>query len=366
MSNKTKFVSIIVPCRNEEKYIGKCLGSLLSQDYPKEKMEILFIDGMSEDKTREIVKKYIKKYSFISNAKREKQGPTKQVLIKLLDNFKKYTTSAFNLGIKEAKGEIIMFLGAHAGYERDYISKCVRYLKECGADNVGGVIQTLPSRNTLCAKAIALSLSHPFGVGGSYFRTMGGNKVLPSETRHGSYFRTGVKEPKEVDTVFGGCYKKEVFEKIGLFNENLIRSQDIEFNLRLKRAGGKILLVPDIVIYYYPKSNLKDFFFHNLKDGLWSIYPLKFVKIPFSFRHYIPLIFLLSLLITGLLGIFLPVFSPLFWLIIGLYLLLTFCFSIQISLQEKDIRFLLFMPLAFTARHIGYGLGSIWGLIKLI
>jgi len=112
MSNKTKFVSIIVPCRNEEKYIGKCLGSLLSQDYPKEKMEILFIDGMSEDKTREIVKKYIKKYSFISNAKREKQGPTKQVLIKLLDNFKKYTTSAFNLGIKEAKGEIIMFLGA--------------------------------------------------------------------------------------------------------------------------------------------------------------------------------------------------------------------------------------------------------------
>lgn len=331
MTINYSLVSIIIPCRNEEKYIGKCLDSIIQNQYPKDKLEVLVIDGNSEDKTREIVKNYTQGHSFI----------------KLLDNPKKFTPLALNIGVQAAKGEIIMRMDAHATYEKDYISKCLKYLQEYKVDNVGGVIKTLPGQETTWAKAIAISLSHLFGTGGSYFRT-------------------GAKESKEVDTVFGGCYKKEVFEKIGLFNENLIRSQDIEFNLRLKKAGGKILLVPDIVSYYYPKSNLKDFFWHNVKDGLWSIYPLKFVKVPFSFRHYIPLVFVLSLLITGLLGIFLPVFSQLFLFIIGLYVLLTFCFSIQISLREKDIRFLLFMPLAFVARHIGYGLGSMEGLIKLI
>ena len=205
---------------------------------------------------------------------------------------------------------------------------------------------TLPAKNTLVAKVIAISLSSRFGAA--------------------SDFRVGSNTVKEVDTVFGGCYKREVFDKIGLFNENLVRSQDMEFNLRLKRAGGKILLVPDIVSYYYPKSNLKDFFLHNIKDGIWAIYPLKFVKMPFKLRHYIPLIFVSGLLGTGLLAIFFPTFFWLFLIAVGLYFLANIYFSIQIIGKEKDIRFLFLMPLAFATRHIGYGLGSVWGLIKLI
>ncbi|HEC91836.1 MAG TPA: glycosyltransferase family 2 protein, partial [Candidatus Atribacteria bacterium] len=272
------FVSIIIPCRNEEKFIGRCLDSIIAQDYPKDKLEILVIDGMSEDGTREIIKNFQ-----ISNSNFQ---------IKLIDNPKKFTNFAFNIGIKTARGEIIMLMGAHARYERDYISKCVRYLRECNADNVGGIVIALPCKNTIGAKAIALSLSCRFGVGDAYYQTGYSGK------------------PRWVDTVFGGCYKREVFDRAGLFNENLIRSQDMEFNLRLKKSGGKILLVPDIVSYYYPKSNLKDFFIHNFEDGIWAIYPLKFVKVRFKLRHYIPFIFVLSLLGMGVFGIFFPFF---FW-----------------------------------------------------
>lgn len=315
--NNLSLVSIVIPCRNEEKYIEKRLDSLIAQDFPKEKMEVLVIDGMSEDRTREI----------ISNLKSQISNPP----IRLIDNLKKFTNFALNLGIKEAKGEILMLIGAHAGYEKDYVSKCVRCLKEYDADNVGGVMKTLPSENTLFAKAIAFSLSCPFGAGNAYYKS--------------GY--SG--QPKWVDTVFGGCYKREVFEKIGLFNENLVRSQDMEFNLRLKKAGGKILLVPNIVSYYYPKSNLKDFFLHNFEDGVWAIYPLKFVKAPLRLRHYIPLFFVLTLPLS-----------------IWPYILVSLFFSFKITLIKKDVRLFFVMPLVFSVRHFGYGLGSVWGLIKLI
>ena len=324
-------VSVIIPCRNERKFIGKCLSSIIAQNYLKGNLEILVVDGMSEDGTREILKKYQREHSFI----------------KVLDNPKKITPSALNIGIKNSEGEIIIRMDSHAVYRKDYISKCLKYLEKYKADNVGGAIKTLPVRNTLAAKAIAISLSHFFGAGGSYFRT-------------------GSRKARWVDTVFGGCYKKEVFKKIGLFNENLIRGQDIEFNLRLKRAGGKILLAPDIIAYYYPKSNLKDFFSYNFKCGKWAIYLSKFTNKPLHLRHYIPFIFIFSLIGTGLLGIFLLNFFWLFLLILGLYFLLSVYFSCKITVEKKDVRFLFLMPLTFAIRHIGYGLGSVWGLIKLL
>jgi len=330
--NNLPFVSIIIPCRNEERYIGRCLNSIVANDYPKDKMEILVMEGKSEDKTREIVEKYSPKCPFI----------------KILENPKKFTNFAFNIGIKEAKGEIIMVMGSHAIYEKDYISKCIKYLKEYNADSVGGITKILSSKDNLIGKAIALSLSNSFGAGNAYYKTGFSGK------------------PRWVDTVFGGCYKREVFEKIGLFNEKLIRSQDMEFNLRLKRAGGKILLAPDIVSYYYPKSNLKDFFLHTFGDGIWAIYPLKFVKIHLRIRHYIPFIFVLSLIGTGLLGFFLPISFWLFLFIVGLYFLANIYFSFKIALREKDLRYLFLMPIVFACRHIGYGLGSIWGLVKIL
>jgi len=218
MSN-LPFVSVIIPCRNEEKYIGKCLDSLVKQDYPKDKLEVLVVDGMSEDKTREIIEEHIKKYSFI----------------KLLKNPRKFTPFGLNIGIKEAQGAIIIRMDAHAAYEKDYISKCVKSLEKYKVDNVGGIMKTLPANSTLISKAIALSLSSPFGVGNAYFRI-------------------GSKEPREVDTVFGGCYRREIFEKIGYFNENLPRGQDMEFNLRLREFGGKILNLFGVIVLWMEQN----------------------------------------------------------------------------------------------------------------
>ena len=307
-------VSAVVPCRNEEKFISDCLDSIIANDYSKDKLEILVVDGMSKDKTREIIKGYNQKYPFL----------------KILDNLKVITPAAMNIGIKNSRGEIIIKMDAHSVYEKDYISKCVEHLKESGADNVGGVLKAVPSKNNLVAKAIAISLSHFFGAGSSYFRI-------------------GVNEPREVDTVAFGCYWKKIFDKIGLFDERMAKIEDLELNFRLRKAGGKIILFPDIKAFYYSSSdNLKDFFKHNFTDGIWATYPLKF-GFKVSLRHLIPLIFVLTLLLS-----------------IWPYIPFSLFFSVQIAFREKDFRLFFVMPLVFAARHIGYGLGSVWGLIKII
>lgn len=331
--NNLPFVSIIIPCRNEEKYIGKCLDSIISQDYSKDKLEVLVIDGMSEDRTKEIIKNYSSKFPFI----------------KILDNPKKFTNFAFNIGIKEAKGEIIMLMGAHASYEKDYISKCLKYLNEYDADNVGGVMKASPREKTLVAKAISFCLSHPFGVGGSQYRK-------------------GVNKPSWVNTVFGGCYKREVFEKIGLFNENLLKGQDWEFNLRLRRVGGKILLHPEIVSYYYARSSFnKDFLKFYFGEGFWAVYPARFVGKNFiAFWRLIPFAFVLVLLITGILSFLSSIFKWLFFFIIGIYVLANLLSSAQITKSEKNFRYLFVLPLIFATIHISYALGSMYGFFKLL
>ena len=330
MQNNPLLISIIIPCRNEERYIGKCLDSIISQDYHKEKTEVLVIDGMSQDGTRKIVGDYVKKYSFI----------------KILDNQNRFTPFGLNIGIKAAKGEIIVRMDAHADYEKDYISKCVENLIKYNVDNVGGVIKTLSKENTLIAEAIAACLSSFFGAGSSYFRT-------------------GSKKPREVDTVFGGCYKKEVFDKIGLFNEKMIRSQDFEFNLRLKKSGGKILLIPDIVAYYYPQPTFEGFWRHNFEDGIWAILPLKIAKIQFNLRHYIPFFFVLSFFLTLIFGLFFFPARVLFNIIFVGYLILNLIFSLEVAFK-KGFKYFFVMPIVFAYRHFGYGLGSIWGLFKMI
>ena len=329
MENKL-FVSVIVPCRNEIRFIEKCLDSIIAQDYPKDKLEILVVDGISKDGTREIVKNYSNKYPFV----------------KLLDNPKKIAPSAMNIGIKEAKGDIIIRMDAHNRYEKDYISKCVEYLQEYKADNVGGIWVTLPGKDTLVAHSIALALSHPFGIGNSYFRR-------------------GVREVKEVDTVPFGCYKKEVFKKIGLFNENLIRNQDIEFNLRLKRAGGKILLCPDIVSYYYARPDLKSLFKQNFLNGFWIIYSLRYANMPFSYRHLVPFASVLFLLIGSLITLFYKNFLYLLVGVLSVYGILDIISSLTLSLKH-GLQYFPFLLVTFPTLHFSYGFGSLWGFIKLV
>ena len=327
-NNKLK-ISIIIPCRNEEKYIAKCLDSIIAQDYPIDNLEVLVVDGMSKDKTVQVIKSY-------------NEQP---LSIKILKNPKKITPCAFNLGIKYSKADIIMIMGAHSAYERDYISKCIKYLNKYNVDNVGGISIALPGNEGILANSISLALSHPFGVGNAYFRI-------------------GSKEPKYVDTVFGGCYMKEVFDKIGLFNEKLVRNQDIEFNLRLKKAGRKILLVPDIVSYYYARSTLRTLAKNNFSNGFWVVYSTKFAKMPFSVRHLIPFFFVLSICGSLILSFIYRPFIYLFVLVFVAYLISNILFSLGISFK-KGFKYFIPVILSFATLHFSYGFGSIWGLIKL-
>ncbi len=323
-------VSVIIPCRNEQKYLSKFLDSIVKQDYPKEKLEIIIVDGKSEDQTIDIAKKYSEKYKFI----------------KVLNNDKKITPVALNIGIRNSFGDIIIRMDAHSIYEHDYISKCVFYLKKYKVDNIGGISKVLSDNNNLISAAISLVLSNSFGVGNSYFRI-------------------GSKEPKYVDTVPFGCYYKRIFEKIGYFNENLIRNQDIEFNLRIKKNGGKILLAPDIVSYYFPRENLKSFFIQNYLNGFWVIYSLKFCKTSFSIRHLIPLIFVSSLVCSTIITIFVKPFFILLLIILSLYITILLIFSIRLSLK-KGTKIFFPIVLSFLTLHFSYGIGSIFGTIKLI
>ena len=332
MSN-LPLVSIVIPSRNEEKFIGMCLDSIIANDYPKDKIEVLIVDGVSEDGTREVVEKYVQQYPFI----------------KILDNLKKNTPCALNIGIKNAKSEIIMRMDAHTSYERDYISKCVKYLEEHNADNVGGIWKIFPKDNTSISKGVVQVLSHPFGIGNAYYRF------------------TNNKEPMWVDTVPFFCCKKEIFERVGILNENLIRGQDMEFNLRLKKMGARILLVPEIVSYYYARSDLKSFIKHNFINGLWTILPFKYTNIvPVSLRHLVPLEFVLSLSGALILSLFWDFFWWIFVFVIISYIAVNFYFSLTIAVKEKDGRLIFTMPIIFAILHFSYGLGSVLGVVKCV
>jgi len=323
------FVTVIIPIRNEERYIKKCIDSVIAQTYPKDKMEVFLVDGMSEDNTRELIMEYTKKYPFI----------------KLLDNPKKIVPVALNVGIKNAKGDVIIRMDAHTYYAEDYIEKCVETLKQIDAVNVGGPIVTLPGADTAVAKAIALVTSHPFGVGNSKFRIS--NKA------------------EYVDTVPFGAFRKEIFKKIGLFDERLIRNQDIEYNLRIWKNGGKVYLHPDIKSFYYNKATLMALCQHNFKNGLWNILTHKLCITSLSLRHYIPLFFILSIIMSLVFSIFSNYGIYLLFTILISYTILSILSSIQIFIKEKS--FCAFLtPVVFLSLHLSYGFGSLYGILKTI
>jgi glycosyltransferase involved in cell wall biosynthesis len=211
------FVSIIIPCRNEQDFIGDCLDSILANEYPKTRLEVLVVDGMSEDRTRSIAENYAQRNDFI----------------RCIDNPKKITPAALNRGIDAARGDILMRMDVHAWYSPQYIAKCVNALDRYPADDVGGIWKIIPRTDKFAGQAIVRTLSHPFGIGNAHYR-------LASSS-----------EPLWVDTVPFFCCRKEVFRTVGFFNEKLVRTQDMEHKRRLKKAGGKILLVPEIANHYY-------------------------------------------------------------------------------------------------------------------
>ncbi len=328
------FISVIIPCRNEENFIKDCLDSIVQQDYQKDMMEVLVVDGMSDDTTADIVRTYEKKYTFI----------------KLFSNPKKIVPTALNIGIKNALGDIIIRVDSHAIYPRNYFSTLVHYAKKLNADNVGGALITLPANNSRTAKSIAIVLSSPFGVGNARYRLDGKRK----------------REYFETDTVPFGCYKRNVFNRIGLYDEDLIRNQDNEFNERLKKAGGKIYIVPSLKIRYFARSNYKKLFKMLFQYGYFG--PLVDLKLkrPTRIRRYIPTLFVLSITLPLLFAWISGDILLISLMVASIYFIMAILFAIKESCKRKQITLIPYVVLGFVVSHISYGLGYLKGIVDFV
>jgi glycosyltransferase involved in cell wall biosynthesis len=309
LKNKTK-VSIIIPCYNEEAYIQDAISSISSQVHNYD-YEILVIDGMSTDKTIEKIK------------------PLLSTNVKLFENHNRTKPFALNIGIKQSTGDYILIADAHSVYPTNYISTLVRTIQENPAyANTGCAVKTLPANDTFIAKAIAIALSSRFGVGSSTFRT--GTSIL-----------------KEVDTVPFGCFKREIFKHIGLFDTELTRNQDDELNARIINSGYKIALVPNIEVEYYARESLAKLWKMYYQYGFFKPLVNKKLGSAATIRQFAPpaLILFLPLTITPYL----------------LFLLLAFSYGTFIS--KNPIVALLF-SVSVATMHFSYGTGYILGMIN--
>jgi len=325
-------VSVVIPSFNEARFIENCIESLLNTSYPLDRIEIILVDGMSTDDTVAIAQR-----------KAKKSG----VDLLVIQNEQRIKTPGLNAGILNARGSVIVIADAHSEYCRDYIGKNVANLLSSGAANVGGKWKIAPRNNSEKATAIALTLQHPFGTGGAKFKR-------------------NVSEATSVDTVPFGCFMKETAIEMGLFNENLVRNQDIEFNLRLKRSGKKILLFPDVDIKYFARSTFKELWKNNFENGRWVILGWKYAKLPFSLRHLVPFAFLIILFISTLASLFLPTVSVALFSLIGLYVFSVILATVLIAKREDSFGLIPFAFLSFIVLHFSYGFGSLKGLIEVI
>ena len=318
-------VSIVIPMRNEEKYVATCLDSVLDQDTGGAEVEILCVDGRSSDRTREIVAQYCQR----------------DPRVRLVDNPHRIVPHAMNLGIAQARGDIIIRLDCHAEYAPNYVAACVAVLERTGADNVGGYMKTLPGRDSPVGRAIAAATSSRFGVGGSAFRVGG--------------------PEQEVDTVPFGCFRRDVFTRFGAYDERLVRNQDIELNHRIRKGGGKIVISPEIKLTYYNRSTFAGLRQQAFDNGLWNPYTIYLVGEGLRVRHFVPLLFVLSLLVLGPAGIWWP---PAWFVLaaeVALYCAAALWMACRIAREHAAAPGLIM--LSFVQLHLAYGLGSLWGVL---
>ena len=320
------FVSIIMPIRNEADFIERAIRSILNNSYPAEKMEVLVMDGMSDDGTREIVH-------------RLSEGDSR---VRMLDNPKRIVPAAMNIGLKAARGDLFIRIDGHAEIPPDFISKSIQCLREHPQAWVaGGSIRTVADSYT--GRAIAAAMRSPIGVGNARFRL-------------GEY-------EGWVDTLAFGTHHKWIVDKIGYFDEELVRNQDDEFNLRIIRAGGKIWMSKAIQSTYFSRGSLCKLWRQYFQYGFWRIRTLQKHKRPASFRQLVPLLFVSSVLFFALTGI---AWHPL-WILLAveaaLYVLGLVIGAIDVGCKA-GWRYAPAAPVIFAILHFAYGTGSLWGTAR--
>jgi succinoglycan biosynthesis protein ExoA len=320
-------VTVIVPCRNEKDYIESCLQSIAAQEMVPGGVEIIVADGMSDDGTRDILARLANE-----NAR-----------IKVIDNPRGIVSTALNAGIRAAGGKIIIRMDAHTTYSPDYIHQCVSELERAHADNVGGPWVALGEG--FISKSIAAAFESPFCTGGAR-----GHDPLYEGT---------------VDTVYLGCWPRDVFNRVGFFDEELVRNQDDEFNLRILRAGGKIYQSRRIKSWYRPRGSLKGLFKQYMQWGYWKIRVMQKHKRVSSWRHIVPGGFLVSLIILALLSLRSRVALWTWAGLVATYVLSNISISAWIAAHRRW-KLLFALPLVFACYHVAFGCGFLCGIWDFI
>lgn len=323
-------VSVIVPCYNEEKTIRTLLDGLVSQTFPKELMEVVIADGMSSDRTRVYVSAFQKEHPALS--------------VQVVDNPRRTIPAALNRAIAAANGDVIIRMDAHSQPEEDYVARCVSALEGGRGENVGGVWQIRPGAQTWIAKAIARAAAHPLGVGDAQYR---------HTTR-----------AQEVDTVPFGAFRRSLVDEIGPFDETLLTNEDYEFNVRIRRAGGKIWLDPAIRTAYFARATLRELARQYLRYGFWKGRMLKRYPSTLRPRQLLPPLFVLGLTAGALLALAWP---PAAWLYVPAvlaYVLLLLGAGVQSAWKAREPGHLIGVPAAIAVMHVCWGSALLWSLVR--
>jgi glycosyltransferase involved in cell wall biosynthesis len=323
-------VSIVIPCRNEREQIERCVRSVLRQASPSGRFEVIVADGMSDDGTREILTRLAEEDS----------------RLQVIDNPQRIVPTALNLAIRRACGKWIVRLDAHSEYPPYYLKLCIETGERVGADNVGGTVVTLSGQETFMGRIVQALTTHRFGVGNAGFR-VGAAEGL-------------------ADTVPFGCYRRQVFEQVGWFDERLVRNQDYEFNRRLANAGGRIWLNPQINAVYYNQADLIGLLRQALNTGEWNVYMWYLAPYSFARRHAIPLAFVSTLILMASCSFVWPRAA---FIVLAAILSAYFILALKASGEQSKRygkRLFPFLPFAFWLYHVAYGLGELRGIVRLV
>ena len=319
-------VSVVMPVRNERAYISQSLNAVLQQDYPVDRVEIIVVDGASTDGTPEFVRSL------------QAAHPN----LRLIDNPGRTAPKALNLAIAASKGEIIVRVDGHCEIPPGHVSACVRLLQEGDVDGVGGPLETIGE--TPLSRVIAVAMSSRFGVGGSAFRTTSGRTQL-------------------TDTVAFPAYKRTALARAGRFDEDLVRNQDDEYNYRLRKMGGHILLSADLPVRYWSRGTIRSLWKQYFQYGFFKVRVLQKHPLQMRARQFVPPLFAAALMAAAL---SVPFIKGGFWSLVGVtgaYVISNLA-AAAIEARRIEPRLWLYLPIAFATLHLSYGLGFLSGLCR--
>jgi len=324
------FVSIIVPCYNEQATIRQLLDAVLAQTYPRSQMEIIIADAFSQDKTREQINLFQRDHSDLS--------------LRVVDNDRRIIPAALNLAIKEARGEIIVRLDAHSQPNPEYVERCVEALEEGKGANVGGVWEIRPGGKGRIAESIAAAASHPLGVGDAMYRL----------------------SPKAgaVDTVPFGAFRRELIDQIGGFDESLLTNEDYEFNTRVRQSGGVVWLDPQIRSIYFARASFCELAGQYWRYGFWKWRMLKRYPHTIRWRQALPPLFVASLIAWIVLSIWFPVARWILAIEIIFYLFVLIVAGIRSAFHTHKPFLIFDLPLSVSTMHLSWGGGFLFSLIS--